>query len=200
MSCAGVVGAGVAGAAGVWPTAAQLRAFWTWARRLGLSEDQARDALEGTTAIALGRPIRHFHEPPGRGGAWTLDRRELAIVLDQLNAETLGRVRRRGEWVELGRDGKLPAPQKRPRREGHPGSRLTLDALFRLKNLVAGMSADYVNGVFDRALGRPDRSRAEIVWPADDLGVRKCIEAVKAVRRRAAKRRSPGDDRPRSAA
>lgn len=188
MSCAGVVGAGVADSRGpgLGPTAAQIRAFWMWARALTLTEAQARDAFEGTTAIALGRPIRHFHSPPGRG-AWTLTRREMAIVLDHLNAETRGRVRRRGEWVGLGQDGKLPGPQKRPKREGHPGSRLSLEALWRLQGLVQGMSADYANGIFDRALGRPSRHRTEIVWPADDWGVRKCIEAIKAVRRREGK-------------
>lgn len=187
MSCAGVVGAGVAGGVGLGPTGAQLKAFWKWARALTLTEAQARDALEGTTAIALGRPVRHFHEPPGRG-AFMLSRREMAIVLDHLNAETRGRVRRRGEWVELGPGGKLPGPQRRPRRPGHPGSRLSLEALWRLQGLVQGMSADYVNGVFDRALDRPERHRTEIAWPSDDWGVRKCIEALKAVlkRRRAA--------------
>jgi hypothetical protein len=181
------------------PTAAQVRAFWTWARRLGLTEAQARDALEGTSAIALGRAIRHFHAPPGRGGAWTLSTREMAIVLDTLNAETLGRVRRRGEWVELGRDGRLPAPQKRPRREGHPGDRLSLEALWKLQGLVQGMSPLYVNGIFDRALGRPERHRPGIVWPADEWGVRKCVEALKAIRRRPA-RPGPDDGQPRPAA
>lgn len=190
MSCAGVMGVGVAGPVGLGPSAAQLKAFWMWARALTLTEAQARDALEGTTAIALGRPIRHFHEPPGRG-IWTLTRREMAIVLDQLNAETRGRVRRRGEWVELGQDGKLPAPQRRPRRQGHPGSRLSLEALWKLQGLVQGMSADYANGIFDRVLGRPERHRTEVAWPADDWGVRKCIEAVKAVRARTGRKIGP---------